>query len=230
MSVNGDLSYVLTDRVTVSAGAEWREEAYETEAGQPESWTVGPYGRGQGFSAGSNGFFGYGPMAVGRWARGNVSAYADVEASDPGDVWRVGGAVRAERFDDFGDTVNGKAAGRWRFVRGSVSTGFRAPTPGQQNGFNISTRFDPGLDALVNNGTIPSISAVAMLRGGVPLRPETSVNYTLGMVADGGQWTLSADYFRIDVSDPDRHHVELHAPRGRDRGPARGGDHGGRAT
>ena len=46
VSVNGDLSYVLTDRVTVSAGAEWREEAYETEAGQPESWTVGPYGRG----------------------------------------------------------------------------------------------------------------------------------------------------------------------------------------
>ena len=98
-------------------------------------------------------------------------------------------------------TTNGKAAARWRFVRGSVSTGFRAPTPGQQNGFNISTRFDPEIGALVNNGTIPSISAVAMLRGGAPLEPETSVNYTLGTVVGGGEWTVTADYFRIDVSD-----------------------------
>ena len=92
-------------------------------------------------------------------------------------------------------------AGGNRHDAGSVSTGFRAPTPGQQNGFNISTRFDPELGALVNNGTIPSISAVAMLRGGAPLEPETSVNYTLGAVVGGGEWTVTADYFRIDVSD-----------------------------
>ena len=201
VNVNADIAYVVNTTMTVAAGAEWRRETYETEAGQPESWTVGPYGRGQGFSAGSNGFFGYGPMAVGRWSRSNVAGYGDVEFTDENDRWRLGTAARIERFDDFGTTVNAKVAARWRFVRGSVSTGFRAPTPGQQNGFNISTRFDPELDALINNGTIPSISPVAMLRGGTPLEPETSVNYTAGMVADTGEWTLSADYFRIDVSD-----------------------------
>ena len=56
-------------------------------------------------------------------------------------------------------------------MRASVSSGFRAPTPGQQNGFNIATIFDPALGDLVNNGTIPSISPVAALRGGVPLQP-----------------------------------------------------------
>ena len=86
-------------------------------------------------------------------------------------------------------------------MRAGVSTGFRAPTPGQQNGFNISTIFDPALGDLVNNGTIPSNSPVAALRGGVPLRPETSVNYTAGVVFDTGPFNFTADYFRIDVSD-----------------------------
>ena len=57
--------------------------------------------------------------------------------------WTVGGAIRAERFEDFGATTNGKVSGRLGFVRGSVSTGFRAPTPGQQNAFNLSSWFDP---------------------------------------------------------------------------------------
>ena len=86
-------------------------------------------------------------------------------------------------------------------MRASVSSGFRAPTPGQQNGFNIATIFDPALGDLVNNGTIPSNSPVAALRGGVPLRPETSINYTAGVVFDTGLFNFTADYFRIDVSD-----------------------------
>ena len=81
------------------------------------------------------------------------------------------------------------------------STGFRAPTPGQQNAFNVSTQFDPGLKKLVNNGTIPSTSQVAALRGGQPLDPETSMNYTAGLVLDGTVFNLTADYYRIDVSD-----------------------------
>ena len=86
-------------------------------------------------------------------------------------------------------------------MRASVSSGFRAPTPGQQNGFNIATVFDPALGDLVNNGTIPSNSPVAALRGGVPLRLETSINYTAGVVFDTGLFNFTADYFRIDVSD-----------------------------
>ena len=201
ISLNADFSYAATDTVNVAAGAEWRNEQYQTTTGDPESWTVGPYGRGQGFSAGSNGFFGYGPMAAGTWSRSNVALYGDVQVTDPEDAWTVGTALRVERFDDFGTTVNGKLSARYGFFRTSVSSGFRAPTPGQQNGFNISTIFDPALGDLVNNGTIPSISPVAALRGGVPLAPEKSVNYTFGVVFDTGQFSFTADYFRINVSD-----------------------------
>ena len=201
IGLNFDVSYAATDQVNIAAGAEWRDEQYRTVAGETASWTVGPYGRGQGFSAGSNGFFGYGPLAAGTWNRSNVAAYADLEVSDVEDDWTLGGAVRFEHFEDFGATTNGKISARYAFVRASVSSGFRAPTPGQQNGFNISTIFDPTLGDLVNNGVIPSISPVAALRGGVPLEPERSINYTAGVVLDTGPFNFSADYFRIDVSD-----------------------------
>ena len=83
-----------------------------------------------------------------------------------------------------------------------MSTGFPVPTPGQQNAFNTSTTFDPGLGDLVNNGTIPSNSPVAVQRGGVPLAPETSVNYTAGVVFDTGPFSASPPTNpRIDVSD-----------------------------
>ena len=201
VGLNADFSYTATDMINIAAGAEWRNEQYQTTAGDPESWTVGPYGRGQGFSAGSNGFFGYGPMAAGTWDRSNVALYGDVELNGIERDWTVGSAVRIEHFDDFGTTMNSKLSARFHFVRASVSSGFRAPTPGQQNGFNISTIFDPALGDLVNNGTIPSISPLAALRGGQPLAPEQSINYTAGVVFDNGQFTFTADYFRINVSD-----------------------------
>ena len=122
------------------------------------------------------------------------------------DAWTAGGALRFEDFEGFGGTLNGKVSGRLRLVeafslRSSLSTGFRAPTPGQSNAFNVSTQFDLALMDLVNNGTIPSTSAVARLRGGNPLQPETSLNFALGGILERGPFTLTADLFRIDVDD-----------------------------
>ena len=82
-----------------------------------------------------------------------------------------------------------------------MSSGFRAPTPGQQNAFNVSTQYDLQLMDLVNNGTIPSTSKVAQLRGGKPLEPEKSINYGLGAVIDKGAFKFTADTFRINLSD-----------------------------
>ena len=65
----------------------------------------------------------------------------------------------------------------------------------------MSTQYVFALHDLVNNGTIPSTSAVARLRGGRPLTPERAVNVSVGAVAGGGPFTLTADYFRIDLSD-----------------------------
>ena len=130
--------------------------------------------------------------------------------------WDVSGFARrpsdrsVEHFDDFGSTMNSKLSGRFGFVRASVSSGFRAPTPGQQNGFNIATIFDPGPRRPGEQRTIPSISPVAALRGGEPLAPEKSINYTAGVVFDSGQFSITADYFRIGVFDRIGIHEQLH--------------------
>ena len=200
LNLHFDVTYAVTDTVNLAAGAEWRDEQFSILQGDREGWLVGPYSR-QTFMAGANGFFAYGPRHAGSWSRHNVAAYGDVEVTDANAAWALGAAVRVENFEDFGATTNGKVSGRYGFVRGSVSTGFRAPTPGQQNGFNISSWFDPTVGDLVNNAVIPSISPAAQLRGGQPLAPEESVNYTAGLVFDTGQFSLTADYFHIDVSD-----------------------------
>ena len=201
VNVNFDVSYAVTDRVNVAAGAEWRDEQFGLRAGDRAGWTVGPYAA-QRFMAGSNGVFAYSPPQAGTWSRHNVAAYGDVEMTGTDDAWTVGAAVRFEDFEDFGTTTNGKVSARVGLVRASVSTGFRAPTPGQQHGLNIHSWFDPTVGDLVNNAVIPSISPVALLRGGAPLEPEKSLNYTAGVVfGGGGPFTLTADYFRIDVSD-----------------------------
>ena len=205
IGVNVDLAHAVTGRVHVAGGAEWRRERFEIGLGDPDSWRAGPYAA-QGFSVGSNGLNGFGPIAAGDWARAAAAVYGDVEARGAERDWAIGAAGRFERFEDFGGTANGKLSGRIPLsgalaLRGSLSTGFRAPTPGQQNAFNVSTVFDFARGDLFNVGTIPSTSEIARLRGGRPLAPERSVNTSVGAVVGGGPFTLTADYFRIDLSD-----------------------------
>ena len=205
-NINLDLTWAASEGVNIAAGAERREEGFEIVEGQVESWTFGPLAD-QGFSAASNGFPGFSPIAAGDWARSNIAVYGDVEIRDPdAGRWTVGGAVRYENFSDFGRTFNYKFAARYGFnesfaLRGSASTGFRAPTTGQQNAFNVSTVFDNDLGDLVNRGTIPSTSEVAALRGGKQLEPEKSVNIAFGAVAEVGALDFTVDYFRIRLTD-----------------------------
>ena len=205
MSANLDLARSIGERLHLAGGLEWRDESFEIGLGQPDSWRIGPYAA-QGFSSGSNGFPGFSPIAAGEWSRANATAYGEVEYG-PGDhSFTFGGALRLERYDDFGTTWNGKLAGRREVaaglaVRGSVSTGFRAPTPGQQNAFNVSTQWDPNLLELVNNGTIPSTSRVAALRGGEALDAEKSRNLAAGAVLERDSLLIAVDIFRIDLKD-----------------------------
>ena len=205
VGVNLDFSYVASDMINVAGGTEWRREQYHLGAGDPASWAIGPYAA-QGFSSGSNGYNGTRPENSGTWNRSNVAVYGDVEVHALTDEWTLGAAVRLEDFEGFETTMNSKLAGRYAFttviaVRSAISSGFRAPTPGQQNAFNVTTEFDFLLGDLVNNGTIPSTSPAAALRGGQPLQPEASINYSVGAVIDTGPFTVTADYFRINVSD-----------------------------
>ena len=206
-SLNADMSYAASDMVNVAGGFEWRNEQYHLGEGDPASWAIGPYGA-QGFSSASNGYNGTRPENAGTWDRANYAMYGDVELHGGANDWNLGAAVRVEDFyDSFGTTINGKLSGRYGItdifaLRAAVSSGFRAPTPGQQNVLNVTTEFDYALNDLINNGTIPSTSPVAALRGGEPLQPEQSTNYSFGTVVDtGGPFTVTTDYFRVNVSD-----------------------------
>ena len=204
VNVNFDVSYPVSDMVNVAGGTEWRDEQFTIGAGGQPSWEIGPYAA-QGFSSGSNGFNGYrADTTAGSWNRSNVAVYGDVEFNDPGGQWTVGTAVRFENFEDFGTTTNGKLAARVGLtdafsLRGAVSSGFRAPTPGQQHAFNVTTAFIGG--QLTNNGVVPATSAVAVARGGGQLQPEKSLNVSAGVIFEQGPFTFTADYFRINIDD-----------------------------
>ena len=128
---NIDFSYLITDSVNLAFGFEIREETFTAFAGEPNSF----------FGGGSSGFRGVEPVNAGDFKRDNVAVYADVE-HDISDELLVQYAARYENFSDFGSTLNGKLAARYRVseslaFRGAVSTGFHAPTPGQSNASNI---------------------------------------------------------------------------------------------
>ena len=203
VNLNFDVSYPVNDTVNVAGGTEWRREKFTIGAGGQPSWEIGPYAA-QGFSSGSNGFNGYrADTTAGSWSRNNIAVYGDLEFT-PGNRWTIGTAVRFEDFSDFGTTTNGKISMRVELteafsLRGAVSSGFRAPTPGQQNTFNVTTAFIGG--QLTNNGVVPPTSAVAISRGGGQLQPEKSINYSAGAVFEQGPVTFTADFFRIDIDD-----------------------------
>ena len=205
INANLDLSRSFGGRLHMAGGLEWRNEGFRIGLGEAASWRIGPYAA-QGFSAGSNGFPGFSPIAAGEWNRANAAVYGEVEYGPEGGPWGLAAALRFEDYEDFGAALNGKLAGRIEVsgnlaFRGSVSTGFRAPTPGQQNAFNVSTQWAPELMELVNNGTIPSTSRVAALRGGMQLEAEQSLNVAVGTVIERGSLTLTADLFHIDLDD-----------------------------
>ncbi len=106
-------------------------------------------------------------------------------------------------------TTNGKLSARYGLsdavsIRGGISTGFRAPTPGQQNTLNVQTTIDPETLQLVDSANVPSTFRAAQLRGGQPREPETSINTTAGLVVDTGPFTFTADYFRVELDNNQR--------------------------
>ncbi|MCY3741450.1 MAG: TonB-dependent receptor [Candidatus Poribacteria bacterium] len=214
-NINLDLTYPLHDMLFLASGLEYRTETFEIVQGQIESWEIGPLAS-QGFSSGSNGFPGFSDIAEGSWTRSNFAGYLESQLSLL-NFWTVSAAVRGEYFDDFGSTINYKIATNYGItdtlkevvsldpivdlrVRGGYSTGFRAPTPGQQNAFNVTTEFGEN-NTLVNKGTIPSTHAAAGLVGGKALEPEKSKNFTVGTVVSHAIASITFDYFNIKVED-----------------------------
>ena len=210
-TANFDLTYEMDvaafdSPLHTAVGVEWRREQFEIAAGEPASWRAGPLAS-DGFGIGANGFSGFSDVVAGSWSRSNVAGYVDLEA-DVTEKVTVGTMGRVEHFDDFDTTTDAKLGGLYQVtdnfgLRGSASTGFRAPTVGQQNVINVTTAFFTdavtGRTGLTQRGTIPPTCAEARLKGGKPLAPEESLTFTVGMVAESGPFSFTADYYRIDV-------------------------------
>ena len=188
----------------LALGFEWRDETFEREAGDMNSWFIDMRDGGfadQGFGIGSNGFPGLAPRHAGENTRSSYAAYVDLE-TDLTDNLLVGGALRYENYEDFGNTVDGKLTGRLQVVenfalRGAISTGFRAPTVGQANVRNVTTAFGGGV--LSDEATLPPTHPIAVQKGASTLQPEESVNATVGAVFNIGQADVTLDYYQISV-------------------------------
>ena len=195
-NLNADFSKALTDRVNLAYGAEWREETYSIIAGEPNAY----------FGGKTSGFASPEPADEGSFSRDNWAIYADIE-HDVTDALLLQYALRYEDFSDFGDTLNWKLAGRYRVtdrftIRGAVSTGFHAPTPGQKNISSVITTFDGTTGQQVEEGLVPSTDPRAEDLGGGPLTEETSTNYSFGFTTDLGSSTaLTVDFYKIEVDD-----------------------------
>ncbi len=195
-NINADFSLPMSESINLAFGFEAREETFTAFSGEPNSY----------FGSGSSGFRGIEPRNAGAFKRDNVAFYADVE-HDVSDAFLVQYAARYENFSDFGGTLNGKIAARYRVsdtfaLRGAVSTGFHAPTPGQSNVSTIITTFDGTTGLQVEEGLFPVSDPSAQAAGAKTLTEEESLNVSAGFALDIGEAiSLTADIYKIEVDN-----------------------------
>lgn len=197
--------------LSIATGIEWREEDFAQKPGQVEAYGVGPYTQTaqgtSGISVGTLGFGSFSPSNSFSGARENIALYVDME-TDVTDRWTLGAAVRYEDFDDVGSDTNYKLSTLFKLtddlsIRATTSTGFHAPTPGQQLFAQSTVGFDASGN-LTTTSTLPvEIAGQLPIFAGVaePLTPETSDNYGFGVVWDNSVFSLTVDFFRIDLED-----------------------------
>ncbi|MGI4823229.1 MAG: TonB-dependent receptor [Janthinobacterium lividum] len=161
---------------------------------------------------GSQVFPGYQPADELNKSRTNLAGYVDLE-SDITDRLLVHLAGRAENYSDFGGNVSGQAAARFSIIdalalRGSIGNGFRAPSLQQRYFTNTSTQTVSGVQSqvLTVNNDSPIVrnentNSAQPGFGVEPLRQEKSANYSVGLTARAGGFTLTVDAYQIDIRD-----------------------------
>ncbi|MBQ4819119.1 TonB-dependent receptor [Aquimarina sp. MMG016] len=206
--------------LNIAMGAEYRTENFIIFAGEEASYaTYDTNGRpiidpttqsqpidpitGDPRPGGSQGFPGYSPDNEVDRSRSNLSLYTDAEL-DISDSFLIAAAARFENYSDFGSTINGKIAFRVKAIeginiRGSVSTGFRAPSLAQIYYNLLFTDFQGGeaSETLLS----PNNSPVTASFGIEQLKEETAVNGAIGVTAKLGDFTITADGYYINVKD-----------------------------
>ena len=213
--LGADFSKAINDNFNVAFGFEYREETYTLFEGENIAANPGPFAVPVGLTPhpgwtlpglAANGLAGTTAAAAGAFSRDSVAAYVDVEW-DVSDNFLIQAALRVEDFSDFGSTQNLKLATRYNatdnvILRGAISTGFRAPTPGQANATGVQTSFD-GLTLMqILEGTISPTDPIALALGGAPLEPEESLNLSAGIAINAtDNLTFTIDAYQIQVDD-----------------------------
>lgn len=221
LTFNFDLRRSFNNSVAVALGLEHRDEKYKQTAGDDASWScgqphtadysafaVGPKGMpldGVIAACGFQGYPGYSPenARLSDRNRDSWGAYVELELQ-PSTAFAVVSALRAEDYSDAGSQITGKLAARLTLteelaVRGAASTGFRAPSLSQR-GFN-SIVFVGSEEGLTSTLGVHEGHEVARALGVESLRHETSNNISLGFVWTRGDFSLSLDAYRIEISD-----------------------------
>lgn len=210
----------VLEGMNLAFGAEYRTENFIVFAGEEGSYTTYDVNRqpitnpatqsppidpisGDPRPGSSQGFPGYSPSNEVDKNRSNLSLYADSEF-DITKSFMVSAAARFENYSDFGSTINGKLALRLKItnkinLRGSVSTGFRAPSLAQSYYGLHFTNIDSGgaTEILLS----PNNSPVTKSFGIKELKEETAVNGSLGATATFGDFTATVDGYMIKVKD-----------------------------
>jgi iron complex outermembrane receptor protein len=232
-NINLDLTYPLevgfASPVTLSGGAEFRREEYETTVGDVQSYGAGPYARQPLYnlvspgvytpalntatppaqlvstqSPAASGYGGVSPVFAGKNSQQSYAVYVGAE-TDITDKFTAGVAGRWENYDTFGSTVVGKVNARYDFtdalaLRFTAGTGFHAPSPGQNNTQIVTTNFRGGNQ--VQTGTYPVTSDIAQYYGATSLNPEKSVNLGGGVVITPmDKLTITLDGYTVKVKN-----------------------------
>lgn len=197
-TVNLDFSKRINENFNLAFGGEYRFEQYKIEAGDEASYT----------GSGSESFVGFSPTNAVKGDRNSFAAYVDGELKFGNFSADLAG--RFENYSDFGNTINGKLALRYEYIkgysiRGAISTGFRAPSLQQKYFSNSYTDFyfdDNGNQSLVTKGIIRNESDLSRELGLDQLKQEKSVNASLGLTfRPTSKLFITVDGYFIRVND-----------------------------
>ena len=206
----------IAQGLTFSFGGEFRYENYKIYQGELASYQAYPVGgptatryypnvnETREIASGSQGFPGFRPSDEVNANRTNIGFYVEGNL-DVTKEWLLDGAVRLENYSDFGFVNTYKLATRYKLmdnfnIRGSVSTGYRAPSLQQINFSNINTNIVAG--SLQYIWLAPNTSQVARAAGIPPLKQETSVNFSLGFAwKPAPNFTITVDGYLIKLKN-----------------------------
>ncbi|MBA2589473.1 MAG: TonB-dependent receptor [Alphaproteobacteria bacterium] len=188
LDITKNLDVGLASPLTLAFGGEGRENTFGITQGDFAST----------YKEGGSSYPGFVASDSGSHSRKNYAAYFDLAVSPITDL-QVDLAGRFEHYTDFGDAQVGKITARYDItpewaVRGTISTGFRAPTI--QEEFYSATNVGP-TTAFVQ---LPPNSPAAAILGVKPLQPEASTSYSAGIVAHPfDNFSLTVDAYSISL-------------------------------